>query len=155
MKKLVIIFAMLLMLVGGSLTSLKYLKVGPFVETEEEGKKKEEAEKPVEDTTKFVDMDPLAISIFQGNAVAAIIQIQLKLETNGEDNVVKIKRIMPVIIDAFLRDLHSFLPRLLKAEERLDILIIKQRLQLISDKVAGKGLIKNVLVQSVIDQPAR
>lgn len=153
MKKLVILFGLLLMLVGGTVTSLKYLKVGPFVETEEE--KKEVVEEEVEDTTKFVDMDPLAISIFQGNAVAAIIQIQLKLETNGEDNVVKIKRIMPVINDAFLRDLHSFLPRLLRAEERLDILIIKQRLQLISDKVAGKGLIKNVLVQSVIDQPAR
>lgn len=153
MKKLVILFGLLLMLVGGTVTSLKYLKVGPFVETEEE--KKEVVEEEVEDTTKFVDMDPLAISIFQGNAVAAIIQIHLKLETNGEDNVVKIKHIMPVITDAFLRDLHSFLPRLLKAEERLDILIIKQRLQLISDKVAGKGLIKNVLVQSVIDQPAR
>lgn len=154
MKKLVILFGLLLMLVGGTVTSLKYLKVGPFVETEEEKKELVEEEE-VEDNTKFVDMDPLAISIFQGNAVAAIIQIQLKLETNGEDNVIKIKRIMPVINDAFLRDLHSFLPRLLRAEERLDILIIKQRLQLISDKVAGKGLIKNVLVQSVIDQPAR
>ncbi len=153
MKKLVILFGLLLMLVAGTVTSLKYFKIGHFVETEEE--KKEAVKERVEETTKFVDMDPLAISIFQGNAVAAIIQIHLKLETNGEDNVVKIKRIMPVINDAFLRDLHSFLPRLLKAEERLDILIIKQRLQLISDKVAGKGLIKNVLVQSVIDQPAR
>ena len=100
-------------------------------------------------------MDPLAISIFQGNAVAAIVQIQVKLETNGDDNVIKIKRLMPVINDAFLSDLHSFLPRLLKAEERIDMLIIKQRLQLISDRVAGKGLIKNVLVQSVIDRPLR
>ncbi len=152
MKKLVILFAMLLMLVGMSMTSLKYLRVGPFEDTDEV---EEKIEKPVEDTTKFVDMDPLAISIFQGNAVAATIQIQVKLETNGDDNVDKIKRLMPVINDAFLRDLHSFMPRLLKAEERIDILIIKQRLQLLSDRVAGKGLIKNVLVQSVIDRPLR
>ena len=152
MKKLVILFAMLLMLVGMSMTSLKYLNVGPFEDTEVV---EEKIEKSVEDTTKFVDMDPLAISIFQGNAVAATIQIQVKLETNGDDNVDKIKRLMPVINDAFLRDLHSFMPRLLKAEERIDILIIKQRLQLLSDRVAGKGLIKNVLVQSVIDRPLR
>ncbi len=152
MKKLVILFAMLLMLVGMSMTSLKYLNVGPFEDTEVV---EEKIEKPVEDTMKFVDMDPLAISIFQGNAVAAIVQIKVKLETNGEDNVIKIKRLMPIINDAFLRDLHSFMPRLLKAEERIDILIIKQRLQLLSDRVAGKGLIKNVLVQSVIDQPSR
>ncbi len=152
MKKLGILFGLLLMLVGVSMTSLKYLRVGPFEGTEEV---EEKIEKPVEDTTKFVDMDPLAISIFQGNAVAAIIQIQVKLETNGDDNVIKIKRLMPVINDAFLRDLHSFMPRLLRAEERIDMLIIKQRLQLISDRVAGKGLIKNVLVQSVIDRPLR
>ena len=100
-------------------------------------------------------MDTLVISIFQSNAVAATIQIQVKLKTNGDDNVIKIKYLMPVINDACLRNLHSFLPRLLKTKERLDVLIIKQRLQLITDKVAGKGLIKNVLVQSVIDQPRR
>ena len=60
---------------------------------------------------------------------------------------------MPVLTDAYVRDLHSFLPRLLRSEERIDVLIIKQRLQFIGNKVAGKGLIDNVLVQSVINQP--
>ena len=60
---------------------------------------------------------------------------------------------MPVLTDAYIRDLHSFLPRLLRSKERIDVLIIKQRLQFIGNKVAGKGLIDNVLVQSIIDQP--
>ena len=98
-------------------------------------------------------MEPLGIPIFQGNKVVATIQIQVKLETNGEKNAERIKHIMPVITDAFVRDLHSFMPRLLKAEERVDVLIVKQRLQYIGDKVAGRGLIRNVLVQSIIDQP--
>ena len=150
MKKLLLIFGLLLMLGGGTVSSLKFLKLGPFQGDEVVEEKQEEE---VDDTTMFVDMEPLAIPIFQGNRVAATVQIQVKLETNGKDNVKKIKRIMPVITDAFVRDLHSFMPRLLKAEERIDVLIIKQRLQLISNKVAGKGLIKNVLVQSVLDQP--
>ncbi|MEE8213680.1 MAG: hypothetical protein V3R79_03765 [Alphaproteobacteria bacterium] len=150
MKKLLLIFGLLVMLCGGTVSSLKYLKLGPFQGDEVVEEKPEEQ---VDDTTLFVDMEPLAIPIFQGNRVAATVQIQVKLETNGKDNVKKIKRIMPVITDAFVRDLHSFMPRLLKAEERIDVLIIKQRLQLIGNKVAGKGLIKNVLVQSVIDQP--
>lgn len=150
MKKLLLIFGLLLMLGGGTVSSLKFLKLGPFQGDEVVEEKQEEE---VEDTTLFVDMEPLAIPIFQGNRVAATVQIQVKLETNGKDNVDRIKRIMPVITDAFVRDLHSFMPRLLKSEERIDVLIIKQRLQFISDKVAGKGLIKNVLVQSVVDQP--
>ena len=150
MKKLLLIFGLLVMLCGGTVSALKFLKLGPF-----QGEEVVE-EKPVEQieaTILFVDMEPLAIPVFQGNRVAATVQIEVKLVTNGKDNVERIKQIMPVITNAFVRDLHSFMPRLLKAEERIDVLIIKQRLQLISNKVAGKGLIKNVLVQSVIDQP--
>ena len=150
MKKLLLIFGLLVMLCGGTVSVLKFLKLGPF---QEEEVVEEKPEEQVEATILFVDMEPLAIPIFKGNRVAATVQIEVKLVTNGKDNVERIKKIMPVITNAFVRDLHSFMPRVLKAEERIDVLIIKQRLQLISNKVAGKGLIKNVLVQSVIDQP--
>ena len=150
MKKLLLIFGLLVMLCGGTVSALKFLKLGPF---QGEEVVEEKPEEQVEATILFVDMEPLAIPIFQGNRVAATVQIEVKLVTNSKDNVERIKQIMPIITNAFVRDLHSFMPRLLKAEERIDVLIIKQRLQLISNKVAGKGLIKNVLVQSVIDQP--
>ena len=150
MKKLLLIFGLLVILCGATVSALKFLKLGPF---QGEEVVEEKPEEQVEATILLVDMEPLAIPIFQGNRVAATVQIEVKLLTNGKDNVERIKKIMPVITNAFVRDLHSFMPRLLKAEERIDVLIIKQRLQLISNKVAGKGLIKNVLVQSVIDQP--
>jgi flagellar basal body-associated protein FliL len=150
MKKILLIFGLLVMLCGGTVSALKFLKLGPF---QGEEVVEEKPEEQVEATILFVDMEPLAIPVFQGNRVAATVQIEVKLVTNSKDNVERIKQIMPIITNAFVRDLHSFMPRLLKAEERIDVLIIKQRLQLISNKVAGKGLIKNVLVQSVIDQP--
>ncbi len=151
MKKLLLLVAMFLFLLGGTFGSLKFLELGPF--KLKKGEIRKVILKKKADTTVFIDMDPLAIPIFRGNKVAATIQIQVKLETNGEDNAEKIKHIMPVLTDAYVRDLHSFLPRLLRSEERIDVLIIKQRLQFIGNKVAGKGLIDNVLVQSVIDQP--
>ena len=150
MKKLLLIFGLVVMLCGATVSALKFLKLGPF---QGEEVVEEKPEEQAEATILFVDMEPLAIPIFRGNRVAATVQIEVKLVTNGKDNVERIKQIMPVITNAFVRDLHSFMPRLLKAEERIDVLIIKQRLQLISNKVVGKGLIKNVLVQSVIDQP--
>ena len=150
MRKLILIFSILVMLAGGTVGSLKWLELGPF---QVKGAVKKIARKVEKDSTVFIDMDPLGIPIFRGNKVAATIQIQVKLETNGEDNAEKIKHLMPVLTDAYVRDLHSFLPRLLRSEERIDVLIIKQRLQFIGNKVAGKGLIDNVLVQSVIDQP--
>ena len=151
MKKLILLFAMLLFLIGGTIGLLKFLEIGPF--KPKKGDVKKVVIKEVVDTTVFIDMEPMAIPIFQGNRVAATVQIQVKLETNNENKAERIKKMMPIIIDAFVRDLHSFMPRLLRAEERIDILIIKQRLQLIGDKVTGKGTISNVLVQSIIDQP--
>ncbi|NQU61227.1 MAG: hypothetical protein HQ512_08870 [Rhodospirillales bacterium] len=150
MKKLILLFALMMMLCGGTAGLLQWLELGPF---EQKGKVAKAVKKVLKDTAVFIDMEPLGIPIFQANRVAATIQIQVKLEANGEGDAKKIKSIMPVLTDAFIRDLHSFMPRLLKAKERVDVLILKQRLQYISDKVAGKGLIKNVLVQSVIDQP--
>ena len=142
---------MFLFLIGGTIGLLKFLEIGPF--KPKKGDVKKVVIEEVVDTTVFIDMDPMAIPIFQGNRVAATVQIQVKLETNNENKAERIKEMMPINIDAFVRDLHSFMPRLLRAEERIDILIIKQRLQLIGDKVTGKGTISNVLVQSIIDQP--
>lgn len=143
---------MLLLLIGGTAGSLKFLELGPFKPKKGEVSKRIFKKQEI-DTTVFVDMDPLAIPVFQGNKVAATIQILVKLETNSEDNAAIIRDRMPVITDAFVRDLHSFMPRLLKAKERVDVLIIKQRLKMVADKVVGKGLIQNVLVQSILDQP--
>ena len=151
MKKLILLFAMFLFLIGGTIGLLKFLEIGPF--KPKKGEVKKIVIKEVVDTTVFIDMEPMAIPIFQGNRVAVTVQIQVKLETNNENKAERIKEMMPIIIDAFVRDLHSFMPRLLRAEERIDILIIKQRLQLIGDKVTGKGTISNVLVQSIINQP--
>ncbi|HEX9568233.1 MAG: hypothetical protein ACREB6_14845 [Rhodospirillales bacterium] len=152
MKKIVMIFAILVMLGGGTASILKWLQLGPFQELEKKEKPKEMAK--IEDTI-TIDMDPLVTTIFQENRVAALVQIELKLETQGDKRAERIKYLLPVIIDAFLKDMHSFMPRLLKAEERVDAEIIRQRLQLIGDKVAGKGLIRNVVVGDIVEQPVR
>ena len=141
---------MLIMLVGGTIGLLKFLELGPF--KPKKGEIKEIIKKDIVDSTVFIDMETLALPIFQGNRVAATVQIQVKLETNNEVKAERIRQMMPVITDAFVRDLHSFIPRLLRAEERIDVLIIKQRLQMVGDKVTGKGTISNVLVQSILDQ---
>lgn len=152
MKKIVMIFAFLVMLGGGAASMLKWLQLGPFQELKKE-EKQPKAQKIEETIT--IDMDPLITTIFQENRVAALVQIELKLETQGDKRAERIKYLLPVINDAFLKDMHSFMPRLLKAEERVDAEIIRQRLQLIGDKVAGKGLIRNVVIGDIIEQPAR
>ena len=152
MKKMIMIFAFLVMLGGGTASMLKWLQLVPFQELEPKEKPKEMAK--VEDTV-TIDMEPLVTTLFQENRVAALVQIEYKLETLGGKKAERVKYLTPVIGDAFLKDMHSFIPRLLKAEERIDAETIRQRLKLIGDRVTGKGLISDVVIGDIIEQPAR
>lgn len=152
MKKLVIAFSLLMVIAGGTISVLKWLGIGPFANIAA-GDVDEGTSAP--EPARYVDMDPLVITIFQGNKVAATIQIQVKLEARGEKNEKTIYKIMPRLSDAFFKDLHAFIPRLLRESDELDAIVIKQRLKMVSDKVAGKGTVSNILIQSVVDIPAR
>ncbi len=94
-------------------------------------------------------MDVLVIPILQGEKVVATVQMQLDLEAASVENQFEIARLSPRLDDAFLRHLYGFIPRHLRKGERLDAALIKDRLQLVGNKVAGPGVIKSVLVQAV------
>jgi len=150
MKKLLIILAAFMILAGGALSALKFLKMGPFIEVEVvKVKEVEEEAKSI-----FIDMEPILIPVFQGDQVAAKIQIQIKLETKETDKAIKIQRLMPKISNIFITDLHAFMPRLIKQQERVDVIILKARLKEIARRKLEKGLIYDILVQSVLDTPA-
>lgn len=151
MKKLIIAVALLIMISGASVAVLKSLDIGFFEPGEDEPVVVEE--KPV-DPPRFVDMDPLVIPLFQGSRTAGTIQIQVKLETTGSDNEILIHRILPKLHDTFLRDLYDYIPRMLRRYERLDIPLLKARLQLMAGRVVPSGVIDDILIQSVIDNPA-
>ncbi len=151
MKKVIIIVAILIMLTGGGVGVMKQFKLGPFAEGGDVAsllpKKKEKLV--------FLDMPSLTIPVLQGEQVAAVIQIELKLSTRGAKNEARLERLMPRLGDAFLRDLYGFLPRHLRKEERIDLDVVKHRLEVIGEEIAGQGIIADVLVQSIIDNPNR
>lgn len=153
MKKIVlIVFAFLLSSTGVTIGVMKWLQMGPFAE-----KKKEEAvvkaAPPVE--PKFLDMDPLVISLFDADKLAGTIQIVVKLETSSDANSILIQKQMPRLNDAFLRELHAFIPRHLRGADRLDLPVVKDRLQMVADKVLGPKIVSNVLVQSITNVAPR
>ena len=150
MKKLMVIIAVILILAGGAVAAMKWLAVGPFevVEAIQEEEKREEEQV-------LIDMDPLLFQVILENQIASTIEIQIKLKTAGQENAIFLKQRLTKVSDAFVRDLHGFVPRLLERIERLDTAIVRDRLKVIGERLLGKGYIDDVLVQSVTEKPVR
>lgn len=153
MKKLIVMAVpVVLILSSGVIGVMKWMEIGffkppPPAEGEETPASKPKSGAPA----RFVDVDPLNVTVIEGNRLRTVLQISLKLEVATEKDSIFVQRRMVRFSDAALRDLYDFLPRLLREVDRIEIALLKDRLQLIADKIFGKGMVKGVLIQSVHD----
>ena len=149
MKIVIVVVGLLLVILGGGVAAMRALEIGPFatgaVDTEAV------AEAPRLEPPRFINVEPIVVPVFIGDAVGAQIQVTVKLEAVGAENESKINKLLPRLNDAFYKDLYAFIPRLLREDDRLNVFVLRKRMQLIADKVAGPGIIDGVLIQSVTD----
>ena len=144
-KKIVIIFAVLLMLSGGTISVLKFLKISPFSDAVDVS---EDETDPIEPPI-AIKMDKLSIPIFAEGGVAATILIDLKVEAIGTESHEMITKLLPRLTDAFFRDLYVFIPRLIRRKNKLTKSILVERLKQTADKVLGPDVIHNVIIVKV------
>lgn len=160
MKKLVIVFAIFLMLAGGTVSLLKYLNVGPFEKTAEEiaadeaaaaaGDSEQAAKSSFfEAKLRYVEMDPIQVPVFQNDGVANTIMIHYKIEVTSLDNERMVAKSKRQIGDALMKDFAYYIPRTLRNNKTLDVTLIKFRILMISDKLMGKGVVNDALIQAM------
>ena len=126
------------------------LKLGPFASGNTE-----EADAatsvPIMEPPRFINVDPFVVPVFIGDTIGAQIQVTIQIEAFGEEHEQTIKKLLPRLSNAFYKDLYAFIPRLLREADRINVLILRKRLQLIAEKVAGPGIADGILIQSVTD----
>ena len=156
MKKLVIAFAVLIMLAGGTVSLLKYLSIGPFEVTPEElaAREAEEANKEktktlFESRPRYIEMDPIMIPVFQDNDVAATIMIHYKLEVLNVDNERTVAKAQRRLGDALIKDFSFYIPRTLRNNKTLDVTLIKYRIMMTANKMLGKEVVSDALIQAM------
>lgn len=148
-KKIVIAFSVLLMLFGGAISVMKWMEIGPFAPVGEAAEKKEaKPDAPPID----IAMDQLIIPVFSGDQVVATVIIGLKLQVIGSENEESVTKILPRLSDGFLRDLYTFIPRVIRKQRKLNAAILSERMKLIADRVAGPDRIHKIVIESMIEQ---
>jgi flagellar basal body-associated protein FliL len=149
-KILVPALAVIFLLAGGTVGVMKWMQLGPFAPEEVAG---EEAPAPRRSTAqpRYVDIDPINIAVIQNNRPQSVIQIAAKLEVSGDKDAAAVQQRMIRLTNALITDLHDFLPRLLREVDHIELDLLRDRMQYVADKTLGKGLVKQVLIQSVHD----
>jgi hypothetical protein len=97
-------------------------------------------------------LQPFNISVIRDGRVTRIVSLVVTLETKGDANKTKIMTERYYLQDAFLRDMHGFASYQRADGQTIDPQVLKTRLLVISDRILGKDVVENVLVQSIFDR---
>lgn len=147
-KKIVIIFSMLLMISGATISVLKWLEIGPFA-VEDETQAAAEDEVVPEAPPISIPLEAMHIPIFTDETIAATVMIKISIEVVGPENEAKVTKILPRLGDAFFKDLYVFIPRVIRRQNKLSPGILVERLKLTATKVTEPGVIKNIIIDEV------
>jgi len=156
MKKLIIVFVVFIFLVGGTVGLLKYLAIGPFKKPPVDpavaaavAAEKAKANKFFKAKPYYIKMDPIQVPVFQDNGVAGTILIHYKIEVTSLDNEHKVFKAKRQIGDALIQDFSYYIPRTLRNNKTLDVTLIKYRIMMIANRLLGKGIVNDALIQAM------
>ena len=167
---LIIVIVVIILLAGGGVTLMQQMELGPFAPpvTEEGDKGGENAanaeNQPAVEFIKtlhqrgkmkpvLLAMEPLVIPLFQGDKPGTNIQITIKIRV-AKDDAPEMRERLTKLKDILLRDLMGFVPRYLRDNKNLKADVLGRRLKVIAKRTIRKGLVDDVLVQSIVDRRA-
>ena len=151
MPKIVIfIFTGVVLLAGGSIAVLQQMELGPFASDEtniDEETNLENMRPKKEIVLKIVSMKPMSIPVIQNAKVKLNLQLEIDLKTTEEQEPKLIQK-LPILKDAYIRDLFAFIPRQLRKSKKLDKKTLERRLRVVGQRTIGKETINTVILKS-------
>ena len=157
MKKVLILVVAVLILVGGAVGVMAFLGLGPFAETPPAEGAEDAASGPA---TPAADLRPVpasavVIPLLTDDGVAATYQIEFEYRVPDLDSERLVGKSEARLNDAFVSDLHGFLPRMLRDIGRLDRGILKKRMLMVAERALGAGVVPDIEIKTVIDRPSQ
>ena len=94
-----------------------------------------------------VTMAPLSIPIIQNGKILLNLRLEVQIDTSKK-KALKLREKLPILKDAYVRDLFSFIPRQLRKSKKLDMETLRKRLRVVGQRTIGKGIIYAVNIKS-------
>ncbi|MEE9302083.1 MAG: hypothetical protein V3V17_13310 [Alphaproteobacteria bacterium] len=139
-KKLVVVFVLLLAIGGGALGVTK------FLDGEEDPLLAPQAE------VGFLRLKPLFAPIVRHRQFEGYVVLSLELELASHDDLSYVDHRMKSLRDAFVQDLHLQAVGRRTDAPSIDLRELKKRFLVLSEEVLGPGIVTDILVQSVMER---
>ena len=103
----------------------------------------------------FLTLPPMKIPIFEGDAVTRQASIVLALELEKGKSEADLAPLKARLVDAYLSELTQIFEQRADADRIIDAQAIKPRLLETTERIAGPGVVKDVLVQQALERQRR
>lgn len=103
----------------------------------------------------YVEMQPLVLPIIDDNGVSQVVSLVMVLEVNDVGTAGEVRRLEPRLKDAYLQDMYGVLNKEAAMGDGgvVEVAKIKARLNKVTERVLGKGVVNDVLLQVVQQRP--
>jgi flagellar basal body-associated protein FliL len=116
----------------------------------EEGEKGKAPEHKVTQSKSYTSVDPIYTTIVADNRVAGMLMIGIGLDVPDEKLHAEVDRAMPVLRDAYVRNLMAFTANAVRPDEQPDVTLIADRLQAVTDRALRRKGARILLAQVAI-----
>jgi len=120
----------------------------------EHSQKAQKAQKAPEHKTtqseSYIMVDPIYTTIVADNRVAGMLMIGAGLDVPNAELREEVERSLPVLRDAYIRNLMTFTANVVRTDAQPDVEIIADRLQAVTDRALKKKGAKLLLAQVAI-----
>lgn len=127
------------------------LAAGPPALAAEDGAKKQKA--PEHKTTQsesYIQLDPIYTTIVSDNRAAGMLMVSAGLDVADANLREVVNHSLPVLRDAYVRNLMIFTANVVRPDEQPDVELIADRLQAVTDRALKKKGARILLAQVAI-----
>ena len=112
--------------------------------------KSKKAEHKITQSDSYLPVDPIYTTIVADNRVAGMLMIGIGLDVPDEKLHAEVDRAIPVLRDAYVRNLMAFTANAVRPDEQPDVTLIADRLQAVTDRALRRKGARILLAQVAI-----
>jgi flagellar basal body-associated protein FliL len=101
-------------------------------------------------STSYIQLDPIYTTIVSDNRAAGMLMVGAGLDVPDAKLRDDVNRSLPVLRDAYIRDLMTFTANVVRTDAQPDVGMIADRLQAVTNRALGKTGAKVLLAQVAI-----